>query len=273
MKLLCQKKGNTTSKVVSDNTGLERVFPWELTAPVNPNSFAEPVVNWGTTIGGPLLRTALRDVYNAPENVAAAVNKVATFEFANAAGLRVVPYTRSFQQAKEWFESNRTVYCRTLSAASGAKGLHIASKNIGTSLKKSKLYTLFCKSTFEVRVFVASTPDMPGLVLVKRRLSSEKLAEMGLEKANFWIRNLENGWVFLLPEPNQQAWCTQLVPIAREYLHVLGLEFGAVELLVVLDNGLKSWRLVEVNTAPGLIRQETIDWITNLINLYKGESA
>lgn len=254
MYLLCQKKGDTTSKVVAEACGLERVFPWEL------NVFGDGVVyNWGSAVGSPEFCDG---IYNHPPGVVRAVNKRACFEFAKRDNLPTVPFTTSHAKAKEWWDAGKTVYCRVLSSSSGAKGLVVANQERNVPLKKAPLYTLFRKFTQEVRVFCSDPMhNSPSLVLVKRRMSQENLAAIGLEQADYWVRNMDRGWVYLLPEANQVAWCETVAKEAQRYLVALGLDYGAVDVGVVLDNGYKSHRLIEVNTAPGLKREETIRWV------------
>ena len=83
------------------------------------------------------------------------------------------------------------------------------------------------------------------------------------EGRNEYIRNLANGWIFAHENVN----CPDNVKQeALKAVAALELDFGAVD--VVVDKEGKAY-VLEVNTAPGLENQQTIQAYTNAFNNYK----
>lgn len=67
-------------------------------------------------------------------------------------------------------------------------------------------------------------------------------------------RNLETGWV-MNDSKNWENLCPKLPEIACKAVNCLGLDFGAVDILLSED---KKPYILEVNTAPGLIERRAI---------------
>ena len=197
------------------------------------------IINWGEA---ELPARASRcTVLNSPEGCRNSSDKIRSFEVMDAAGVPIVPFTTSGSIAREWIEEeDDIVYCRTLSRASQGRGIVIAKEP--DDMVSAPLYTKYVEASREVRVHV-----FKGRVIdfaQKRKLSSESREERGFEgDPDVFIRNLDNGWIFArldveVPDSAKQ--------VAIDAVEALGLDFGAVDMLVDPDV------VLEVNSSPGL---------------------
>ena len=260
LQLMTRLKGNNTSGQVSALCDLSLKYPWEISG--------GRVINWGSTVGP---KESTSYMANLPEAVSRSVNKRATLEFLRKKNIRTIIFTTSLGKARQWWEDGRTVYCRTLTAGHAGAGIVLARKADGVRVRRAPLYSRFTKCAHEVRVLSSLYEDVEDVVLVKRRMRAPELATLGLEKANYWIRTHENGWVFCSPhEANtDQRRSNQAKRIAKKVLSALGLHFGAVDMQTSIVDGEFRYRIIEVNSAPAIERTDSREWVTSLVNVIR----
>jgi len=251
--IVTNHKSFPSAKVLTSITGLHLKYPWEVT-------MNEDAIHWGCDVG-----THAAVAYNRPERIRRASNKLACSHFLNRGDIRTLPFTARREAAKVWWDAGRTVYARTLMSSCEGKGIVLANKAKGVPIPPAPMYTLYCRPTFEVRVF--SGLGVCSLVYIKKRMGPEKLASLGLWQPNFWIRSYQHGWVYTaLEEGYCRPWYTRAVEEAKKARVCLGLDFCAVDMNVVLSDGAVKTRVIEVNTAPGIENTRTKEWFAECVD-------
>lgn len=196
------------------------------------------LINWGSSD-----RRTIREgisMLNEPHACEAASNKIETFR--NLPVGVGVDWTTSRDEAVEWVQSGETVFCRTLTRGTQGRGIVVA--HTQEEIVDAPLYTKGFATDREVRVHVAN-----GTVIdfvQKKKMSSERRENEGIEEVNMEVRNHDNGWIFAregVEIPNQAR------EKAIQAVQSLGLFFGAVDISI---NQQGEARVLEVNTAPGL---------------------
>ena len=202
------------------------------------------IINWGRSewsSGRSELITL-----NKPEAVANACDKRRTFRVLSEQGMEsVLPrWTTDNNEARGWFDDGvEKVYCRTLTSGSQGRGIVVA--KAPEEIVHAGLYTggVLAEREIRVHVFKREVIDYAQ----KKKLSSESRAERGIEEEpDEDIRNHANGWIFAragveIPETVKTT--------AVEAIHALGLDFGAVD-MIITPQGVG--KILEINTAPGL---------------------
>lgn len=207
------------------------------------------VINWGShtvpnwTCGG---------ILNEISDVVTAGNKLEAFNKLS----RIVPvpeYTTDQELAQAWLAHDGLVVERELLNASGGRGI-ILHKDPKKSVGKSPLYTRYFKKMREYRVHVAS-----GDVIDWQQKMLK--ADSNKDEIDFQIRNHDNGWIFA--RDSAKPIPKHILDISVQAVVGLGLTFGAV------DIGYNERRdlgvVFEVNTAPGLTGETTINSYTNFV--------
>jgi len=214
------------------------------------------IVNWGSSRA---VKWAAEDgVLNSPSIVHTASNKRLAFNLLSEHGVKIPRYTDDYLQALEWLHNDGLVLAAR-TKLTGHSGQGIVLTNEATYLPKAHLFTEFNKSKGEYRFHVFN-----GKVIdhaKKRRKTGEP--PIGIEKS---IRSHANGWIFArknadgsdIPIPNGfQAEAIRAVK-------ALGLIFGAVDVINVDGSPV----VLEVNTAPGLSGDTTVDAYVGAIKKY-----
>ena len=207
------------------------------------------ILNWGCsripTWYGPNVR-----IFNRPEAVAKATNKLKTFqEFQRAEFDHIPPWTVNREEAKEWIVKGNSVVCRTVLNAHSGRGIVLADSV--DQLVAAPLYTKYVKKLKEFRCHVAFGSIID--IQEKRRRS-----ESGSE-ADSRIRNHHTGWVYCreeIVEPDGMR------DVAINALAALGLDFGAVD--IIYNQKQNRCYVLEVNTACGL-EGTTLQTYVNLV--------
>ena len=145
--------------------------------------------------------------------------------------------------------------CRTPLTASEGRGIVVA--NNRAELVNAPLYTKYVKKKDEYRIHVLRRPGgMPVAISIQR-----KAKRNGVD-ADFKIRNLANGFVFVrdgVKAPDD-------VRIqAAAAIEASGLAFGAVD--VIWNEHQGRAYVLEINTAPGLEGQTVEDYAEAFRNL------
>lgn len=195
---------------------------------------SDAVINWGAST----MPNYSCIVYNEPEHVRLASDKVACLSILQEADHPVVPHTTHIQHANEWLRTGSKVYCRTLTRAHSGRGIVIAEST--DQLVAAPLYTKYIKRSNEFRVHVI----FGEVVDVQRKMRRRDVPD---DQVNWAIRNHANGFIYgrgdVYLGPDLLSAC--VVAIAD-----LGLDFGAVDLIQEHESG--NFYILEVNTAPGL---------------------
>ena len=206
------------------------------------------VINWGSTL--PL--TALTPV-NGPEAVALAIDKLDTFRLLLANGVSIPKFTT--QDGVEDIDRDGIWLARTRLRASGGEGIVVLRKD--DEIVPAPLYVKYVPKLLEYRVHVFNQVGGSDTYV------QQKLRHNGAEqtKDEALLRNHANGWVFAKPTAAVPDDVLSEAIAAVEYL---GLDFGAVDVIVGRDDG-KAY-VLEVNTAPGLQGDTTLKFYAEAID-------
>jgi len=267
-------RGSNSARTLADNLSCRR---WRAGMPDRYNrrpayfkGYGEPIVcNWGTTSGPDWrsIRAAMGRseakglILNPFDKVRVALNKIDTFKALDAAGVPCVKWTTDKEQVKKWLQSKKqhAVFVRKTVTGQGGAGITICTANAAPNselrVPDAPLYTRNYPKTHEFRVHVAFGKVIDFV---------EKRAILTAQKVDRFVRNHANGWTFahqlsrLTGEDK-----TVLDKIATDAIKALGLHFGGVDLLAILDTPESGGRLkgavvCEINTGPGLENTQTI---------------
>lgn len=195
------------------------------------------VVNWGAEL--PPIRNARvlnRFVY--PDKV-----KMFSLDLADVC----VPWTTKKREAERWINDGHMVVARHLTRAHSGRGitLHTASP-----LPDVPLYTQYVKKKDEYRVHLTRRGD----VQVDR-----KARRIAHDTPNWQIRNHANGFVYAEQEVGDTP--VPIIEAAEAMFECSGYDFGAVDVLWNEKQG-KAY-VCEVNAAPGLENQRTLEFYAN----------
>lgn len=192
------------------------------------------VMNWGSSAA----LSARGRVLNQPSNIGNATNKFQCFDMLQRAGV-VIP---SYSTTPPAVTGSGIWLARTTITGSGGEGIVVL--RAGVSVPNAPLYVKYIRKTREYRVHVLN-----GKVVGVQQKRKE--AERELTADEKLIRNRNNGWVFCVNDveivPNELE---QISTAATNAVRALGLDFGAVDLVISRDDNLPY--VLEVNTAPGL---------------------
>lgn len=209
-----------------------------------------PLINWGCT--ELKIRTKGR-VLNPPDKVRDSVSKLATWRKLDNSDIPCVKITTDRTQAVAWHDRGYKVLVRK-DGLSGGKGIRMFAPQIGQP--DFDFYSRIFPKTHEFRVHVVGQQVVD---LVQKKALNEKDAQI-----NRLIRTHENGWVFAHQGLilSDQADIDKIGNLAKDACNALGLDFGAVDILAMMDEKsprrLRKAVVCEVNTAPGLENTRTI---------------
>lgn len=198
------------------------------------------VINWGcSALPEEVMKS---EIINRPEAVAIAANKKLFFD--KVKGVVSIPeYTEDKTVAFFWIQEGRTVFAREKLNGNSGDGITILDSQAvfnDYDHSKSKIYVKYVPKKDEYRIHVAN-----GEVVDKQR----KALRNGLDRsqANFRIRNLDGGFVFVREgvSPPQQV-----IDESVKAIEACGLDFGAVD--VIWNDYQQKAYVLEINTAPGL---------------------
>ncbi len=198
------------------------------------------VINWGnsTEVAWPKGSTP-PTIWNASPNIGNASNKLTTFDLFQAAEMPgMLEYNTSYDTAVEWVSAGKVVVCRTkLNGHSGA-GIVIAGRPEEV-VRGCPLFVVYKKKKSEFRVHVAF-----GSVIDVQQKRQRKDYDGQVDYA---VRNHHTGWVYTRGDVE---WSDDYANLAIRAVDVLGLDFGAVD--IIYNEHENRYYVLEVNTAPGL---------------------
>jgi carbamoylphosphate synthase large subunit len=190
------------------------------------------VINWGASDCPKFPKVA-----NIADTIEPASNKLKCFNLMKEAGVSIPSFwTRKEDIPNEAFP----VMCRTKLQAHSGEGIVVAERR--DQLVQASLYTGYVKKKDEYRLHVIRKPGQAASII----LSQRKAKKNGVDDANFMVRNLANGFVYVLAD--HTPICVEEQAIKA--LEATGLAFGAVD--VIWNQHQNKAYVLEINTAPGL---------------------
>lgn len=191
------------------------------------------VINWGAE-DCPFKGKA---VANQPEAIEPASNKLTCFQTMQAAGVSV---PRFWTRKEDIPDDAFPVMCRTKLRSHSGDGIVVAERR--DQLVNAPLYTQYVKKKSEYRVHAIRKPGGGMQSIITQR----KARRGDAEDVNFMIRNLANGFVYVLDDRPPQS----VVDEAFKAVESTDLAFGAVD--VIFNEHQNKAYVLEINTAPGL---------------------
>jgi hypothetical protein len=185
---------------------------------------------------------------NRPDRVINAADKRITFKLLFDAGVPTVGWTLSADEAQQWSNEGHYVYERHIVRGHSGQGLELTTP-FGR-VDEAPLYTKGEALPFREYRFYMGGGNILNV--------SEKRRKRGME-VNEYVRTNANGWVFCNADVE---YSDEAAKYARGSMSALGLDYGAVDLLV----GVRGPVVVEVNSAPGWRNTVTKDVYTNYFN-------
>lgn len=191
----------------------------------------DTIINWGSG------HTLYRNVLNRPDCVAAASNKLTTFNTLRGTGCSIPDF---WVNAEDIPDEAFPIVCRTVLSGHSGAGIVIADDRGG--LVRAPLYVRYIKKQDEYRVHVGRREGQSIIIAVQR-----KARRLEVENPNYQIRNHANGFVFIRngvdPDPS-------VIEQAKLAVETLGLDFGGVD--VIWNEREGRAYVLEVNSACGL---------------------
>lgn len=193
------------------------------------------IINWGRSE-----RRFNGEYLNAPERVQKASGKLDACSIFGKAGVPQAEFTTEAGTANEWVKSGTTVLARTLTRASGGRGIVIINGGSDEKVPKAPLYVQYMPKKDEYRVHV-----WKGEVIYVQQ--KKRKLDVPDDEVNWQIRNHDNGFIFANGSVNPPK---RVLTAAIAAVEALELDFGAVD--VGWNNKKQACCVYEVNTAPGL---------------------
>ena len=183
-------------------------------------------------------------VLNHWSSVATSVNKIASLQALNEAGVPTINWSQDADDVHEW----RRIVVRHLVQSTGSRGIEIINTKGGEyEVPDAPLYTEYYRKTHEFRVHIFNGQCID--YTQKKRLSAEKLEARGIEPVKY-IRSHANGWIF---SRNNIFFDEAIVDLAKKATKAVDLNFCGVDILAnVRDGELVDAVVCEVNSAPGM---------------------
>lgn len=226
------------SKVIAGALGVKRIKHENSKFKGGPKKI---VLNWGSSnLPEEILKSR---VINHPKAVALCTNKLSFFN-AVRGKVSIPDFTTKIDEALTWLKEGKTVCARTILQGSGGDGLVLMTKDDLDSIVKAPLYTLYIPKVDEYRVHVVN-----GAItdIQRKALSNAWQEENPDKKANFKIRNLANGFIYMRGNLNPPD---VVLEEAVKAVKAVGLDFGAVD--VIFNQKQNMGYVLEVNCAPGV---------------------
>ncbi len=249
--LVQDRISNTSKRVLRGALNARRITPWSVN--VQPIPVGSYVINFGGGALPPSIERAAQGAYrvlNPPDKVAIASNKINTFMALLKAKVPTVKWTTDKGDIAEWLGKDHKVLARLSVTSSGGRGIRVL--EAGGDIPDAPLYTRYFPKTHEFRVHVVNGQ---AIDLVEKKLREENREKR--EKLSV-IRNHDNGWVFAHDNLSltHADDITRLRGLAVDSAQAVGLDFGAVDILAILDEAaprrLKKCVVCELNSAPGI---------------------
>lgn len=225
------------------------------------------IVNWGCSA---LRGCSAPIILNQPSHVQLAANKRSCLQALIANKVPTLEFTVQREIALDWNQKHSVIAHTDVRGHSGSGLQRVEPKSAMAALPYCELYTKYFQKDTEVRILcIKNGAGYETMFLEKKRILPERYGEFGLEhKPDWFIRTHSNGWIFSREaKPIQET-----LQLAGNAMSILGLEFGAVDILVQKRDAGIDCRVGEVNTAPGLEGQ-TFEFFANGLNRLLNKKA
>lgn len=241
VKLLPYKMGSKSARALANKLNIKKLYTDERSR-FRPRS-TDLIINWGSTQLPQWRGGDVPCFINLPFYVEQAADKLKFFEWSQGLfdengfnNLKLVEYTTSKDSAIGWVRDGHKVVQRAILNGRSGQGITIA--ETVEDIIDVPLYTKYVKKKHEFRVHVIYGEVVD--VQQKRRMTEE-------EPLSYEVRSRDNGWVYCRQDVSIP------VHIKREcarFVTDFGLDFGALD--IIWNEHYNKWRILEVNTAPGL---------------------
>lgn len=250
LKLLAYNNGSASANALAGSLSIKKLRQERSTW---KGKEGDVVINWGRSSPHSSFEGPAR-VLNDHRAIAIASNKLKSLQALKEAGVPIPEFTTSKAIAREWANIAETVVvCRTI--LTGHSGAGIVLANNGREVVDAKLYTEYLKKIHEYRIHILGDHS----VFVQRKARNREVPD---DQVNWQIRNHANGFIFAHLDVNVPD---RVIDIARKAVKALGLDFGAVDLIV---NKNREAYVLEVNTACGL-EGTTLEKYTEYFNTFR----
>lgn len=210
------------------------------------------IINWGNSEVPKWYNKAAK-VYNKPEAVAKAINKLTAFREFKLNDVPIPEFTTSHEEATKWLSEGATIVVRGNLNGHGGSGISIHSEG---NLARAPLYVKYKKKRKEFRVHVFNGKVIDVLEKRKRNGFND------LPDANPYIRSHGYGWVFC---HNSIVKPDTLDEVAIKAVSALGLDFGGVD--IIWNEKENKCYVLEVNTAPGVEESSVLRYVETITSL------
>lgn len=251
LRILPYKIGSQSSKNIVRELGGLRVYPDRRYRPRSNHL----IVNWGSSKLPNWYDSSFK-ILNNPIAVSKAANKITTLMTLGASGVSTIQYTTDYFYASEWLEQGDDVVERHVVNGTKGQGIRIVKAESTEALQLCQLYTKMIRNSREYRVHV-----FQGNIIDVQQKKRRNRESEDVERISGGIKNISNGWVFC--RENLTEYPQKMLDESIKAVNVLGLDFGAVDVLV--KNGEVS--ILEVNTAVGMEGTTLLKYVTEIKKL------
>lgn len=235
--ILPYKNGSRSSSALANALGIRQI---RLAGSTIHRQRPKKLIIWGNSGRNlpPQGLGAQHTVINSLTAVAAASNKLDTFNILSETDVRIPEYTTEDEVAQSWVsEGHKVVERHQLTGHSGA-GIRISERF--EDMQGAPLYVKYIKKQDEYRVHIIG-----GQVIDVQRKA--RRSDVPDEDVNWQVRNHQNGFCYMRENVNPDS---DVIQQALNAILALGLHFGAVD--VIWNAHQRKAYVLEVNTACGL---------------------
>lgn len=215
-----------------------------------PDVDSEFLVRWGTSYD-PAIDDSFQDVINSAESIALATNKLESLRVMSESEINVPMWNEDPEELVE--QCGYPILGRKLRHARGSDIQLCLQKR--DFRRRRDFYTSYIPTNREFRVHVVGGEAV--------RIQAKYLDHPEMKKA--WIRNYESGYRFRNPRLRLRP---ERLQAAIRAVSVIGLDFGAVDLIIGDDN---LTYILEVNTAPSCSPLTGAAYANGIANLLRNK--
>lgn len=242
--LIYNRRGAPTGRVIAESLGMNNGGGIPLGFDPDDNI----LIRWGNSLE-PEIDDSFERVINSAEAIQNATNKLLSLEIMSDGGLNVPAWSEHPDELIEQY--GFPILGRKLRHARGSDIQLILQQR--DMRRPRDFYTVYIPTNREYRVHVVGDEAV--------RVQAKYLDFPEQKKA--WIRNYESGYRFRNPRLRMHS---RRLQAAISAVSVLGLDFGAVDLIVGDDN---ETYILEVNTAPSCSPLTGAAYVNGIAKLFE----